>query len=62
MENKTERDAVTGQYKHDGNWDRPCRCGHSLGVHSAEQVKGKRPCQNGDTGDDCDCQKFRPKK
>lgn len=52
------RDAATGQYAYDQNWDRMCRCGHTLGVH----VSGGFDCINVVEGDrtPCDCEKFRP--
>lgn len=55
------RDAVTGQYAYSGDWDRVCRCGHTLGIH----VDGGFDCLNqergaGGSGEPCDCERFRP--
>lgn len=59
------RDPVTGQYAFQDNWDRMCRCGHTLGAH----VAGGFDCLNGNAavgpecdGTPCDCRKFRPKR
>jgi hypothetical protein len=55
------RDKSSGQYSYDGNWDRLCICGHTLGEsHAAEPP---HPCGANGTGvNDCECKKFRPKK
>lgn len=59
------RNRHTGQYSYEGQWDRLCRCGHTLGVHAGE---APHPCFNGDsgmegaTGEPCDCPRFRPAK
>lgn len=59
----TTRDHVTGQYAYDGNFDRMCRCGHTLGVHvdggwdCIYQVAG--PVSLPDAPP-CPCKKFRP--
>lgn len=53
------RDKGTGRYELEGKWDRLCKCGHKLGIHAAEVSCGMRPCFNGDTGEPCDCEKFR---
>lgn len=52
------RDPATGQYAYDQDWDRMCRCGHTLGVH----VSGGFDCINAVEGDrtPCGCEKFRP--
>lgn len=55
---RRNRDPHTGQYAYDGDFDRMCVCGHTLGVH----VDGGFDCINGDVGDDrvrCECMKFR---
>lgn len=53
------RQQETGRYLHT-KWTRLCRCGHPVGVHSAEKGKdGYQPCFAGDLGYDCDCEKFR---
>jgi hypothetical protein len=65
---KEIRREADGRYGFDGNWDRLCVCGHSLGVHAAQNDTGKRPCFNedsgivGGTGEPCDCEHFRPSK
>jgi hypothetical protein len=55
---------MTAMRKDDGKYDysdmgKPCRCGHTLGVHAAA---GDRDCMNVDEGDGepCDCAKFKP--
>jgi hypothetical protein len=47
-----------GTYSYDGNWDRVCVCGHTLGeFHTAETPHA---CGNNGTGlVDCDCSRFR---
>lgn len=60
---ETNRDHLTGQYAYSGDWDRMCRCGHTLGIHGG----GGFDCLNGDTGaggtgEPCGCEKFRPAK
>lgn len=62
MSNDTQhRDRANGQYAH-ADFDRLCRCGHTLGVHTADRVAGVQECLNCDIGDGtpCDCQSFRP--
>lgn len=66
------RELRTGRYTYDGNLERLCVCGHSLGVHCATRLKidGKmvQDCFFGGNrlgeGDDdvpcCDCQCFKP--
>jgi len=56
---KTARDMKNGQYVCTNDFDRLCRCGHTLGVHAAATVAGRRDCFNGDTGEPCECTKFR---
>ena len=55
--NRTKR---TGQYTYTGGFDRLCRCGHTLGVHTADRAKidgvTHQPCGN------CECQCFKPTK
>lgn len=60
VENKDARDSE-GKYKHDGNWDRLCKCGHTLGFHAAAKVAGQRPCFHGDEpgAEPCGCVVFR---
>lgn len=38
--------------------DLVCVCGHTLGQHSAERVKGQQPCFCED-GDGCACESFK---
>jgi len=61
----TPRDLHNGQYVH--TIEAMCRCGHSLGMHTAASAGGQRDCIAGDFGHEgCDCSKFRkvraPKK
>ncbi len=58
MTKNRTRDPVTGQYAYFDNFDRMCRCGHTLGNH----VHGGSECVNHDTGDGqhCGCVEFRP--
>jgi hypothetical protein len=46
------RDPVTKRYAYFGRFERPCLCGHTLGIH----IAGGFDC--GARG--CDCEKFRP--
>lgn len=64
-----EREKGTGRYTYDGDWDRLCVCGHTLGTHTAvrarnpETGKMEQPCIVGDLGHEfCDCSCFRPKR
>lgn len=58
----TVRDTKTGQYAFDNDFDRLCKCGHSLGVHSA----GGYYCNTDAIGNNepealgCKCEHFRP--
>lgn len=53
------RDDATGRYDYDGNLHRLCRCGHTLGDHSAgtphECFVPTMPPYT-----PCDCTRFRP--
>lgn len=58
----------TGRYTFDGNLDRMCVCGHTLGVHSCGDDAGcifyslsqaERLGQPGENHKDCGCQRFR---
>lgn len=58
----TVRDTQTGQYAFDQDFDRLCKCGHSLGVHSsggfycdADAIGNKEPEAIG-----CQCERFQP--
>lgn len=53
------REQGTGKYLH-SKWTRLCRCGHPVGIHSAEKRAGSQPCLASDVGIDCDCERFRP--
>ncbi len=46
------RDKATGRYA-DSKLEKPCRCGHTLGQHSAEKAGNERPCFA--AGCDCGC-------
>lgn len=59
---KHVRDTHTGQFAYDGNFDRMCDCGHTLGFHA----DGGFDCLTGSgcpgdphPGVTCDCRKFR---
>lgn len=51
------RDHVTGQFAHDGDFERTCVCGHALGIH----LHGGFDCISADIGDgsSCGCTRFR---
>lgn len=69
MERRIDRKReVNGQYAYDGNLDRLCVCGHTLGAHSCGSPSGclfySLPVceQTGNPGADkpeCGCVKFR---
>lgn len=57
------REKRSGRFTFDGNFERPCVCGHIFGVHTAA---APHECMNGDTGaggsgEPCDCTKFKPR-
>jgi hypothetical protein len=56
-----KRDRRNGRYTFDGDFDRLCRCGHTLGVHLAE---APHDCIARDfqPGVECDCVKFQPQR
>lgn len=55
---KTKREVNTGRYA--PSVERPCRCGHTLGMHTAVRLAGEQPCLAGDlTGEPCDCECFK---
>lgn len=54
---ETNRDGRTGRYV-DTRFGKPCRCGHTLGQHTAARVAGEQPC----LADNCECESFlRPR-
>jgi len=61
----SNRNRHTGQYSFEGNYERLCVCGHTLGTHAAEPP---HDCFNEDTGIEsatgevCECKRFRPSK
>ncbi len=62
MKTTQSRARKTGQYSYEGNWDRLCVCGRTLGVHDSEA-----PHAFGDYSLDGreglpDCDKFKPAK
>lgn len=58
----TYREPGTGRYSYFGDFDRLCKCGHSLGVH----IAGGYECGTDPTGGGepesagCKCERFRP--
>lgn len=50
----------SGKYDFEG-FDIVCKCGHTLGVHSAKNETNTRPCYNNDCGDGewCNCKNFK---
>lgn len=55
------RNRHNGQFAYSSDFDRLCRCGHTLGVHTGE---APHECINedsfaGGTGEPCACVKFR---
>lgn len=71
-----QREVGTGRYTFEGEWDRLCVCGHTLGVHSAVRLRipetGEmlQDCLTGTGADEdrsldgkfCDCTIFRPSR
>jgi len=59
------RERSTGRFLH-RKWTRLCKCGHPVGVHSAEKGRDRetgeklQPCLASDYGFDCECELFRP--
>lgn len=47
------RDKATGMYAH--AIDAQCVCGHPLGEHTGDRVKGQQPC----LAYPCECERFR---
>ena len=62
---KQNREVNSGRYAFDGNFDRLCTCGHTLGNHTAARGrcpttgKMEQPCMI-DCG--CECMCFKPAK
>ncbi|HYE90076.1 MAG TPA: hypothetical protein VEA38_03605 [Terriglobales bacterium] len=56
------RDAQTGRYGFEGQWDRLCVCGHRLGVHTADAPHECMVRDFDKTAAPCDCMKFRPSR
>lgn len=58
----TYRDPATGQWDYDNDYDRLCKCGHSLGVHSqGGYYCGTDPIgHNEPEAKGCKCERFRP--
>lgn len=54
----TNRDRSTGRYV-DTNFEKPCRCGHTLGNHTAARVDGKQHCLAVTLGQCCECESFK---
>ncbi|MGC2234217.1 MAG: hypothetical protein WBA09_22140 [Candidatus Acidiferrum sp.] len=59
-----------GRFEHEGNWERLCVCGHTLGVHAAASPAQclfytfspsapERLGKPGENNPDCGCQRFR---
>jgi hypothetical protein len=67
---RQNRERGTGRYAFDGEFDRLCECGHTLGVHTAERGRDfesgrmMQECINHDVGDGtlCNCVCFKPAK
>lgn len=61
-ETKRYREPGTGKYAYFGDFDRLCKCGHTLGVHIAGGFEcGADARGNNEAGaEGCECQKFRP--
>lgn len=60
---KAPNRANDGRYAFEGQWERLCTCGHTLGLHA---YAAPHDCLNGTgvpgqtaMGDHCDCQRFR---
>lgn len=57
-----KRDRKNGQYVHTV-FEALCTCGHTLGVHAAATVGGKRPCFCSDfSAEECSCEKYKKAK
>jgi hypothetical protein len=50
------RDKSTGRYA-DTKLDKMCKCGHTLGNHTADKFGNQQPC----LADDCGCACFKKK-
>lgn len=61
IEERRSRDLANGQYAFE--IERLCKCGHTLGDHTAARHQGKQPCIIGDfTIFSCSCEAFTPAK
>lgn len=56
------RERQTGRYGYVNQWERLCRCGHTLGVHTAEPPHECIARDFDRTATSCGCMKFRPKR
>lgn len=65
MAKRPQERADDGRYTFDGNLDRLCVCGHTLGEHSGgaphDCLVYSYP-ENDPKHADCDCLKFRPSR
>jgi len=58
---KRAREDGTGLFIHTA--EAMCVCGHSVGLHTAAKVQGKRECLAGDFDHGiCDCVSFRKRR
>lgn len=60
-----KRDRSNGRYTFDGNMERLCVCGHTLGKHCAEAPHDCLAHSMSDATPDekaCQCPKFRPSR
>lgn len=55
---QTQNRETDGRYSN--GHETMCRCGHSLGMHTAAKSNGSQPCIVGDFGGEiCECECFR---
>lgn len=54
--------ARNGRYTFDGNWDRLCVCGHTLGVHAGEAPHDCFGPDGRGSGCATECPRFRPSR
>jgi hypothetical protein len=65
MSERTQQRDDSGKYTFDGDLDRLCVCGHSLGLHSGRAPHDCLTYSLSKTNPDhaeCDCQKFQPQR